>query len=193
MLAKQNAGYWLGLMAFEQGRTDPRKYAMAADYLAGGTIDRYPDGPWTPGAKYNLGRVYEVQKNYSQAIQQYRGHPGSAQSYGDQLRARWLEKLTGAEPPSLPGLPVEKEPAKKEGPSKKEVPSKEPPKVVPPGKEKPGIPDLPGLPGLPTEKEPPKKAAPPKKEAPPTELPKAVLPKKEKPGIPDLPILPGLE
>jgi hypothetical protein len=192
VLAKQNAGYWLGLTAFEQGRTDPRKYAMAVNYLAGGTLDRYPDGPWTPGAKYNLGRVYEAQKNYARAIRQYRDDTGSAQSYGDQLRARWLAKLTGVEPPALPGLPIEKEAAKKEGPAKKEAPSREVPKVVPSAKEKPGIPDLPGLPGLPVEKEPPKKAAPPKKESPPKEVPKAVPPRKDKPGVPDLPVLPGL-
>jgi hypothetical protein len=194
-LAKQDAGFWLGLMAYEQGKSDPRKYDMAVDYLAKGTLDAYPDGPWTSGAGYNLGRVYEAQKSYPQAIQQYRGNSGSAQSYGDQLRARWLEKLTGAELPGLPALPVEKRPATKEGPPKKEppakeapkkeVPAKEPPKVVP--QEKSGIPDLPGLPALPVEKEPAKKEIPPK------EVPKASPPAKEKPDIPDLPKLPTLQ
>jgi hypothetical protein len=141
VLARQDASYWLGLAAFEQG-----KYDMASDYFSARTLAAYPDGPWTPGAKYNLGRVYETQKSYLQAIQQYRGTAGSAQSYGDQLRARWLEKLTAAELPALPGLRKEKEAPKKEGPSK----------PGPSEKEKPGTGELPKLPGLPEEKEPPK-------------------------------------
>ena len=141
VLARQDASYWLGLAAFEQG-----KYDMASDYFSVRTLAASPDGPWTPGAKYNLGRVYEAQKNYLRAIQQYRGTAGSAQSYGDQLRAQWLEKLTAAELPALPGLPKEKEAPKKEGPSK----------PGPSDKEKPGAGELPKLPGLPKEKEPPK-------------------------------------
>ncbi len=190
-LVKQNAGYWLGLMAWEQGRSDRDKYKMAVDYLANGTLNAYPDGPWTPGARYNLGRTYEAQKDYPKAIQQYRSNAGSAQSYGEQLRARWLEKATGTELPGLPGLPglsSEKEPAKPEGPAKKEPPAKEEPKKEPAkgGSDLPALPGLPGLPDLPPEKEPAVKS-------PPKETPKPPPPAKAKPGVPDLPSLPGLE
>lgn len=115
-LARQNAGYWLGLAAFEQG-----KYDMAGDYFSVRTLAAYPGGPWTPGATYNLGRVCEAQKSYLQAIQHYRANTGSAQSYGDQLRAEWLEKLALPQLPGLPGVPKEKESVKagtKEGPPK---------------------------------------------------------------------------
>jgi len=142
VLAKQNASYWLGLAAFEQGN-----YPMAIDYFTTKTLDPYPDGPWTAGTRYNLGRVYEAQKNYPRAIEHYRGNTRSAQSVGEQLRAQWLEKLTVVELPGLPGLPGEKQGADKERPSKK----------GPAKKEKAALPDLPPLPGLPEEKESSKK------------------------------------
>ena len=142
VLAKQNASYWLGLAAFEQGN-----FPMARDYFTTKTLEPYPDGPWTAGARYNLGRIYQAQKEYPRAIEQYRGNARFAQSFGEQLRAQWLEKLTVAELPGLPGLPGEKQGAGKEAPSKK----------GPAKKEKAALPDLPALPGLPEEKEPAKK------------------------------------
>jgi len=133
-LAKQYATYWLGLVAFEQ-----RNYPSARDYLLARTLEVAPRSPWTAGAKYNLGRVYEAEKQYAKAIQQYRGNTEAIDSYGSRLRARWLESLakpadlektpgsgTGkgkdqtSETPDLPGLPDL--PAMPEGPAAKKKP-----------------------------------------------------------------------
>ena len=53
--AKEDASYWLGLIAFEQ-----KNYPVAIDYFSRRTLDATPDGPWTDGAHYNLGRTYEA-------------------------------------------------------------------------------------------------------------------------------------
>jgi hypothetical protein len=84
--AKQNASYWLGLVSFERG-----KYAEAIDYFATRTLRAWPDGPWTPGANYNLGRAYEASGQSGRAIAQYRRENTSADD-GEFLRAAWLEK-----------------------------------------------------------------------------------------------------
>jgi hypothetical protein len=84
--AKQNASYWLGLVAFERG-----KYAEAIDYFATRTLRASPDGPWTAGANYNLGRAYEAAGQIGQAIAQYRQEKPSPDE-GQLLRAAWLEK-----------------------------------------------------------------------------------------------------
>ena len=53
--AKLDASYWLGLIAAQQGN-----HEAAVDWLATRTLEAAPDGPWTWGARYNLGRVYEA-------------------------------------------------------------------------------------------------------------------------------------
>ena len=87
--AKQNASYWLGLVSFERG-----KYAEAIDYFATRTLRAWPDGPWTPGANYNLGRAYEANGQSGRAIAQYRQENTPADD-GELLRAAWLEKHPG--------------------------------------------------------------------------------------------------
>lgn len=133
--AKQHATYWLGLVAFEQ-----RNYASARDYLATRTLEASPQGPWTPGARYNLGRVYEAEKQYAKAIRQYRSNTEAVDYAGNRLRARWLEALAkpadlkelaspeaprgkdaASETPELPGLPDDVMPAEKP-----KVPAKKP-------------------------------------------------------------------
>lgn len=130
-LAKQYATYWLGLIAFEQ-----RNYASARDYLLTRTLEAASHGPWTAGAKYNLGRVYEAEKQYAKAIQQYRGNTEAVDSFGNRLRARWLESL--AKPSDL-----EKTPASGSGKSKDSA--SETPDL-------PGLPDLPAMPAAPDAK-----------------------------------------
>lgn len=123
-LARQCASYWLGLLAFDQAN-----YPMALGYFRTRTLEAFPDGAWTAGARYNLGRVYEAQKQYREAIEQYLSNKTSVDYYGNQLRAKWLGKLTGTEvrlPPEIP---------RKVGP------------------ELPELPGLPSLPGLPDEPE----------------------------------------
>jgi len=114
--AKQDASYWLGLMALEQ-----KNYASAIDYLATRTLAAFPGTPWTPGAKYNLARVFEAQGQPLKAAQLYRENADAPQGYGDVLRARWLERFArpaGEKPKptdesELPGLPELPAPAKK--------------------------------------------------------------------------------
>src|SRR5262249_4614144 len=53
--AKQHASYWLGLVSFERGN-----FPAAVDYLQTRTLEAWPDGPWTYGAEYNLGRALEA-------------------------------------------------------------------------------------------------------------------------------------
>ena len=50
---KQDASYWLGLVAFEQGN-----YASAIDYFTKRTLGADPNSPWIVGASYNTARAY---------------------------------------------------------------------------------------------------------------------------------------
>jgi tetratricopeptide (TPR) repeat protein len=84
--AKQNASYWLGLVSYERG-----KFPEAIDYFATRTLQAWPDGPWTSGANYNLGRTYEASGQIGKAIAQYR-HEKPAADVAQLLRAAWLEK-----------------------------------------------------------------------------------------------------
>ena len=152
-LAKHNASYWLGLIAFEQDN-----FPSAEDYFKTRTLADSPQGQWTPGATYNLGRVYEAQGDYARAIRQYRASRSWPEHVGSELRGRWLQSLTGAKPaaaeqptkapsegpkidmPTLPGLPElpglpdepEKKPSGKPEPGKT-APSKADPASTPPG------------------------------------------------------------
>jgi len=140
-MAKQFATYWLGVLAYEQ-----RNYPSARDYLLARTLEAYPRSPWTAGAKYNLGRVYEAEKQYAKAIQQYRGNSEALDEFGNRLRARWLEQLV--KPADLQKLDAE---AGKSKDSSRDVPD---------------LPALPGLPDMPAKPEKPaetKPAAPPAK------------------------------
>ncbi|HEV7226290.1 MAG TPA: tetratricopeptide repeat protein [Pirellulales bacterium] len=84
--AKRDASYWLGLVAFERG-----DYVTAVDYFKKRSLEAAPDGPWTAGARYNLGRAYEALGRRAEAIAAYRSDD-SAQRHGSELRARWLEQ-----------------------------------------------------------------------------------------------------
>jgi hypothetical protein len=143
-LAKQYATYWLGVLAYEQ-----RNYASARDYLLARTLEVAPRSPWTPGAKYNLGRVYEAEKEYAKAIQQYRGNTEAIDAYGNRLRARWLELL--AKPADLAKPPTA-------GSGKPKDQTGETPDL-------PGLPDMPAPPDGPAPKTSEKKIETPVKKA----------------------------
>jgi hypothetical protein len=81
---KQAATFWLGLIAM-----DLKDYPVAIDYFRERVLIASPDGPWTAGARYNLGRTYEALGEVEKAIAQYQLDT-SPQSYGNRLRARWL-------------------------------------------------------------------------------------------------------
>lgn len=98
-LAKAHASYWLGLLAAEQGN-----YRAAEDFFVKRTLEADPDGPWTHGARYNLGRIYEAQGQTDKAIEQYEGDLRSPSYHGNLLRARWLGSKTGRLPAEVPPL-----------------------------------------------------------------------------------------
>lgn len=83
--AKQDASYWLGLIALER-----QDYETAIDYFSKRTLEAYPEGPWTNGAHYNLARAYEASGKADEAIETYR-EVDSPQRHGNLLRARWLK------------------------------------------------------------------------------------------------------
>ena len=60
---KQDASFWLGLVAFEQ-----KNYASAIDYFSKRTLAAMPGGPWTHAARYNLAHTYEVSGRRQEAI-----------------------------------------------------------------------------------------------------------------------------
>jgi hypothetical protein len=83
--AKEDASYWLGLLAYERGL-----YETAVDYFRVRTLKAYPNGPWVEGAHYNLARSYEDLGNAADAIAQYDATQG-AQRAGNLVRAGRLK------------------------------------------------------------------------------------------------------
>lgn len=90
--SKEDASYWLGLVAFERG-----DYETAIDYFQKRTLDASPKGPWTAGARYNLGRTYEAQGKKAEAAGQFEAGQ-SPQRHGNLLRARWLKESSEKKP-----------------------------------------------------------------------------------------------
>jgi len=87
---KANATYWLGLVAFER-----ENYTTAIDFLKIRTLKENPKGPWTAGARYNLGRTYEAMGEFEEAIAAYESDD-SPQRHGSRLRAARLRRVVEA-------------------------------------------------------------------------------------------------
>lgn len=90
---KQNASYWLGLIAYEDGQ-----YNAARHFFDELTLQASPDGPWTTGARYNLARTHETlarqngtKENCDRAIELYRADQ-SPQRRGSLIRAKRLDE-----------------------------------------------------------------------------------------------------
>ncbi len=83
---KGSAGYWLGLLCFDVG-----DYEVAVHWLRDQTLETQPQGPWAPGARYNLARAYEALGRREEAIALLRADD-SPQREGNRLRAQWLEQ-----------------------------------------------------------------------------------------------------
>ena len=83
---KQDATYWLGLMASLADDT-----RAATDYLYQRTLKAWPDGPWTSGAKYNLARAHESAGQLKEAVRWLKADTLSPSRRGNLLRAKWLE------------------------------------------------------------------------------------------------------
>ena len=101
-VAKLHAAYWLGLIAVQQGN---RK--SAEDYLINRTAMVLPDQPWQSGVLYALGRLNERLGDYSQAITAYRSEFKLPNRFGNLVRARFVEELTGAKPLEVTPAPTE--------------------------------------------------------------------------------------
>ncbi len=95
-IGKQDASYWLGLIVFEEaargGKDDAarKNYEVALDYFQKRVLEQYPDGIWTSGARYNLGRTYEALGQNAEARAAYEADQGP-QRHGNLLRARGLK------------------------------------------------------------------------------------------------------
>ncbi|HVA50721.1 MAG TPA: hypothetical protein VNH11_30530 [Pirellulales bacterium] len=88
-VAKHDASYWLGLIAYER-----ENYKTAADHLAKRTLDVDAQSPWRAGALYNLARAEEALGLTEDAREVYR-QIESPQRHGNLLRARWLAEKEG--------------------------------------------------------------------------------------------------
>ncbi len=93
--SKEYASYWLGLIAFEEG-----KYEMAENYFLKRTLQAKPDGIWTQGARYNLARTHEQlgwinddSAQFVRAREYYLLDADSPQAAGNQLRAQRLPTI----------------------------------------------------------------------------------------------------
>ena len=99
---KIHASYWLGLIAYETS-----DYGVAVDYLQNRTLAAYPDGVWTNGAHYNLGRIWEATGQVQQAVEAYQaadGPPATRQPPPSQAPRR-RRLLTPLRPPSRQTAP----------------------------------------------------------------------------------------
>jgi tetratricopeptide (TPR) repeat protein len=101
-LAKQNATYWLGLIAQDRGNL-----STSVDFLERAANPEV-DGPWVYGANYNLARTYEQQAAAAKDPQEAREllqqaiklleEDNPPQALGNRQRAKWLQsKLSPAE------------------------------------------------------------------------------------------------
>ncbi len=88
-IGKQDASYWLGLIVFEEAARQGSGYDVALDFFKKRVLADYPNGPWTTGAQYNLGRTYEAMGQNDLARAAYEAGEGP-QRHGNLLRARRL-------------------------------------------------------------------------------------------------------
>jgi hypothetical protein len=87
---KQDATYWLGLIAYQRGN-----YNSAIDYLLKRTLEMHPDGPWGNGARYNLALAVEASGEIDRAVMMYQSDPDAPDLLGRLLRAKWLGEKEG--------------------------------------------------------------------------------------------------
>ncbi len=91
---KQNASFWLGLIAFDRG-----EFKVAVDYFDRRVLNAFPNSIWTAAGSYNLGRSYEAlartQDNdefWQQAVETYRSVENSPWTAACRWRAWAIEQ-----------------------------------------------------------------------------------------------------
>ncbi|MFZ5830031.1 MAG: hypothetical protein ACOY3P_08080 [Planctomycetota bacterium] len=84
MRVKEQASYWLGLVAMAQAN-----YPMAIDYFSQRTLVDFPGGALSIGALQNLGRALDRSGQADEAARVYSADPSS---YGNMLRVKWLNE-----------------------------------------------------------------------------------------------------
>jgi hypothetical protein len=89
-LAKLSAGYWVGLMSFDDG-----KFAVAESWLSRPEL-LAADSPWLFGANYNRARALEALGKYEEAAAILE-RDKSPQQHGNKLRAKRLRAHPKAE------------------------------------------------------------------------------------------------
>jgi tetratricopeptide repeat protein len=92
-LAKLSAGYWVGLMSFDDG-----KFAVAQSWLSRPEL-MATGSPWLFGATYNLSRALEALGKYEEAAALLE-QDKSPQQLGNKLRAKMLKERAKAEKPA---------------------------------------------------------------------------------------------
>jgi hypothetical protein len=83
-MAKLSAGYWVGLMSFDDG-----KFAVAQSWLSRPEL-MAPGSPWLFGASYNLARALEALGKYEEAAALLEKDQ-SPQQHGNKLRAKMIK------------------------------------------------------------------------------------------------------
>jgi TolA-binding protein len=85
MYGKQDATFWLALVAYDRGNLN-----SAEDYLSKRILEKMPNSPWRHGALYNLAQTVEAAGQIDRAEMIYQADPEAPDVYGRLLRARWL-------------------------------------------------------------------------------------------------------
>jgi hypothetical protein len=112
--AKDDASYWLGLVAYDRGR-----FSTAIDHLQKRTLDADQNSRWANGARYNIARAHEAQGQWEQAVELYQSMT-DPQRHGNLLRARFLKarhREPDAEQKPSPANETEPSPDQSEAPA----------------------------------------------------------------------------
>ena len=72
LYGKQDATYWLALVAYDRGN-----YNSAEDYLSKRILEKMPNSPWRHGAFYNLAQTVEAAGQIERAAMIYQSDSGS--------------------------------------------------------------------------------------------------------------------
>ena len=119
---KENASYWLGLMAFDRA-----EYGVSIDFLEKRLLQITPETQWKSGAIYNLGRAYEARghatnspEDLRRAIELYESLLDAPVAAASHLRARSLHRELNPAVDAPDTNPSLTEPSSREEPAQDE-------------------------------------------------------------------------